>query len=577
MSVSLSSYFTRIGPYSADSTYRPQYFFDPVTADLNQDGYQDLILLGASYPIGSVTQPSAQPGRVLFGDGNGGFTPAESDVFPTESLKTVHPRKVMVADFNADGQQDIFISNHGWDTNPFPGEQNQLYLSNGDGTWRDATNTLPQKNDYSHSSSIGDIDGDGDIDIFVGNGYAGQNGYLSYTLINNGAGAFTSVTSNIPLTGNSPLNFNTDHRFNGSTLADLDGDGRSDLIIDSNKSSSFDANVASVVLWNNGGSFSSSNMTVLPRPSAFNLHIDLDSKPIDFNKDGKTDLIMIGTQENPFYDGWFVQILQNNGDRTFSDVTSSALSAADRFGGVSGVDTNSPWLPWVNVIDFNNDGWLDFAVEVKSGGHLSQTMPLVWLNDGEGHFNTLKVSDFVAPGDEWQLGDAHLVQTSNGFSFVTPQIYPGSNGLQITGLLATTPIDILQVNAAPAHIQELGRLYEAGLGRAFDEPGLNYWIDQREAGMSLWWIAWNFLESAEFNRLSGDDDVMSNSRFLEVLYNNVLDRQPDPSGFAWWLDQMNNGYSHEDALISFANSAENKAQSTYLVGLHETSSGYWAL
>lgn len=111
----------------------------------------------------------------------------------------------------------------------------------------------------------------------------------------------------------------------------------------------------------------------------------------------------------------------------------------------------------------------------------------------------------------------------------------------------------------PGYVLEVGRLYEAGLGRAFDTGGLNFWIDAHQDGMDLWWISWNFLESAEFNEQHGDDDLMSNSRFLDVLYQNVLNRAPDPTGFAWWLNEMNNGYGHERALISFSNSAESTA------------------
>jgi hypothetical protein len=64
-------------------------------------------------------------------------------VFPVDSFKMVDPRKVLFGDFNGDGRLDMFIACHGWDTNPYPGEQNRLYLSEPGGGWRDATATLP--------------------------------------------------------------------------------------------------------------------------------------------------------------------------------------------------------------------------------------------------------------------------------------------------------------------------------------------------------------------------------------------------------------------------------------------------
>src|SRR5262249_55603805 len=143
-----------------------------------------------SFP-GNFTAPVAQPGRVFFGDGNGGVTGAPNNIFSTDKLLTVHPRKILVPDFNGDGPGDIFISSHGWDAPPFPGEQNRLYLSQPNGSWIDATATLPQLSDFSHTSAVGDINGDGSIDIFVGNGYGNQTNILPYVLLNNGSGQFT--------------------------------------------------------------------------------------------------------------------------------------------------------------------------------------------------------------------------------------------------------------------------------------------------------------------------------------------------------------------------------------------------
>ena len=192
-----SQYFSLLGHYVALPGYRPQAIFSPVTADLNRDGHQDLLVFGASYPWGSYTQPTPQPGAVLFGNGLGGFAAAPAATFPTASLLTVHPRKVVVEDFNGDGRPDVFVASHGWDTHPFPGEQNRLYLSQGE-AWVDATARLPVLEDFTHTAAAGDIDGDGDVDLFVGNGYAGQNHILSYLLVNDGTGHFALDRTAIP-------------------------------------------------------------------------------------------------------------------------------------------------------------------------------------------------------------------------------------------------------------------------------------------------------------------------------------------------------------------------------------------
>jgi hypothetical protein len=166
----LSSYFLSFGPRVIDPGYNAPFLFNPVTADLNGDGNQDLIVLGASYPFNGITSPTPQPGRIFFGDGSGGFTLVPESVFPIASLTTVHAREVVISDLNGDQRPDIFIANHGWDTNPFPGEQNLLFLSQSNGSWINATARLPQLSDFSHSATIGDIDGNGTNDIVVGNG-----------------------------------------------------------------------------------------------------------------------------------------------------------------------------------------------------------------------------------------------------------------------------------------------------------------------------------------------------------------------------------------------------------------------
>ncbi len=72
-----------------------------------------------------------------------------------------------VADFNGDGLTDIFIQEGGPDLSPFPGGQNRILIHKPDGTFADeTTQRLPIYNDFSHGCAIGDIDNDGDIDIY---------------------------------------------------------------------------------------------------------------------------------------------------------------------------------------------------------------------------------------------------------------------------------------------------------------------------------------------------------------------------------------------------------------------------
>ena len=50
------------------------------------------------------------------------------------------------------------------------------------------------------------------------------------------------------------------------------------------------------------------------------------------------------------------------------------------------------------------------------------------------------------------------------------------------------------------------------------------------------------------------------ARFLTRLYNNVLHRTADATGYAWWLEQLNTGaHSQTTALMGFSESPENQA------------------
>ena len=101
---------------------------------------------------------------------------------------------------------------------------------------------------------------------------------------------------------------------------------------------------------------------------------------------------------------------------------------------------------------------------------------------------------------------------------------------------------------------ELARLYEAAFGRAPDEAGLGYWISQLDAGATLNNIATQFLASSEYQTLYGSN--VSNTQFITQIYNGILDRAPDVDGQSYWLQQLANGMSRAQVLVSISESAE---------------------
>ena len=101
------------------------------------------------------------------------------------------------------------------------------------------------------------------------------------------------------------------------------------------------------------------------------------------------------------------------------------------------------------------------------------------------------------------------------------------------------------------------RLYQAAFDRRPDIDGLNYWIDKIDAGMTLQDVSRSFLLSTEYEVLYGSH--LRNETLLTNYYLNVLDREPDPAGYAYWLDRMAGGLSSAEVLASFSESAENQS------------------
>jgi serralysin len=100
------------------------------------------------------------------------------------------------------------------------------------------------------------------------------------------------------------------------------------------------------------------------------------------------------------------------------------------------------------------------------------------------------------------------------------------------------------------------RLYQAALDRTPDERGLAGWIKFMDEGGALVNMAQQFIDSQEFRTKYG---ALDNSKFVNQLYLNVLDRNGEPAGIAGWVNGLANGLTRADVLKGFSESAENQA------------------
>jgi hypothetical protein len=113
------------------------------------------------------------------------------------------------------------------------------------------------------------------------------------------------------------------------------------------------------------------------------------------------------------------------------------------------------------------------------------------------------------------------------------------------------------------------RVYKAAFNRdpmQGDTGGLGYWIAQIDNGMDLIEVSARFVDSNEFRSLYGTNPT--NAQFLTKLYQNVLGRNPEASGYNWWLNELNTNPSKTKAkvLADFAESSENQAGVASLIG-----------
>ncbi len=192
------------------------------TVDLNGDGLVDVVVADEIF---DRVQPT--PPVFLLNHGGGRFVDATASLFDGSPPAAEWDRQMVIADFNGDRRPDIFIADIGTDNtaiNPgFPGQQNELILSEPDGKYRDATANLPQRFTFTHSAAAADVNGDGAIDVFENNiGGLGRSHAQADILMNDGSGHFTATTD--PLRGFPRDVYGNTHSY-ACAFADVNGDG----------------------------------------------------------------------------------------------------------------------------------------------------------------------------------------------------------------------------------------------------------------------------------------------------------------------------------------------------------------
>jgi Ca2+-binding RTX toxin-like protein len=109
------------------------------------------------------------------------------------------------------------------------------------------------------------------------------------------------------------------------------------------------------------------------------------------------------------------------------------------------------------------------------------------------------------------------------------------------------------------------RIYRAAFDRAPDLSGMGFWLRQMDQGVTVEQAAGGFVNSDEFVKLYGA--APTNAEIVDRLYRNVLHRAPEQSGFDFWVDVLNGKKASLAAVLAaFSEGAENKAAVAELIG-----------
>lgn len=360
--------------------------------DLDGDGDLDILLVNyADFFSGG---DDGEPLVVYENDGSGNFTNVSGAAVGNYVGAL---RQVAVGDVDGDGDVDLYAPSGN-------GDAHVLFINDGGGVFtEEAAARLPTSYPRGAAARMGDVDGDGDLDIFAADGYATNGPPFGRLYLNDGAGTFSEAAGAIPTSI-------AGQDIDDVELVDVDRDFDLDLVVN--------AHAGGIgALWLNDGQGQFSAGGTLAPPATSNFHYNVT--PCDVDGDGDLDLWIdnIG--------GDFTEQLQiNDGQGNFTDETSARVS------GNPGSDDNG-----IVCVDIEGDGDLD-AVVVSLG-----TPERLLVNDGTGNF-TFVSGKFPGPtnctlwGEFGDLnGDGRLdLVTGQGECSSSDEVYLGN---------AEMPVDVV--------------------------------------------------------------------------------------------------------------------------------------
>ena len=240
-------------------------------------------------------------------------------------------KQVIWVDYDNDGDKDLFIT-------ALEGK-NSFYINDGEMNFTDISSSIGifQTDLFTYGASFGDIDNDGDLDLFISNRSPVDHNYL----YRNDSGTYVDITNSSGISLEGQLSF-------CSIFFDYDKDGLQDIYVSNDKEENINR------LYKNLGD------GVFQDVSDFsNAGVDVSAMSTtlgDFNNDGWFDIYITNTPFSQISSIVGNVLLKNNGDGTFTNIATETGTSFDSLG-------------WGSVfLDADNDGFLDLYVSSSLDG-----------------------------------------------------------------------------------------------------------------------------------------------------------------------------------------------------------------
>ena len=316
---------------------RPGYAVAMTYGDFNGDGHEDVFYApqdGSSRSLAAELYAGDGTGEFVLQAGFAGGTP------PSRS----NARKALPGDYNGDGRVDVLVVG--------PGDVPYTLLSTGNGYVRGG-GLEAYATESQYTAAAADVDADGDLDVFL----SGRR----VVLLNAGDGRFVQGLERVDLDG----------FVLASEFVDVDADGYVDLLVGGHEQ---DGGLTQILWGDSTGVYDSAKGTVLPAVESYGVVLDIDVA--DTDGDGDKDLVLTRTGDGTsqgFYRGYHIQLIENAGDRRFTDATAESV--------FRNRDAEAASISWIRLYDVDDDGDVDVVADDYS------TQNLIWRNDGAGTFH----------------------------------------------------------------------------------------------------------------------------------------------------------------------------------------------